>query len=268
MPLYLDRHDVTGQTPEDVAEAHRRDLAVQARYGVTYLSYWFDIEGQRVNCLVDAPDAETAMRVHSEAHGQLANKIIPVDPAAVALFLGRATDPPQLPIRESATRTLIFTDMVGSTEHIDRFGDAAGIEMLRQHDQLVKEVLSQHGGRIVKHTGDGFMLVFDMPAPGLNFAIALQRQLAARPSDAHPLRVRIGIHTGEPVAEGDQLFGAAVNMAARLCSHAEAGGILVSHVVMELTNNHGFSFRERGLARLKGFAEPVAVADVVWQPQR
>jgi class 3 adenylate cyclase len=265
MPVYLDRHDVTGQTVEDVVEAHRRDLSVQGRYGVSYLTYWFDIEGQRVNCLVDAPDAESAMRVHQEAHGQLANKIILVDPAAVELLLGRVVDPSQLPIAEPATRTLIFTDMVDSTAHITRFGDAAGIEILREHDQLVKDVLLEYGGRVVNHTGDGFLLVFDLPAPAVRFAITLQRRLAARPRGARPLRVRVGIHTGEPVAEGDQLFGAAVNLAARLCDHARPDGILVSHVVKDLTRDQGFVFVDRGLVRFKGFADPVPIADVVWR---
>ena len=72
MPIFLDRHDLTGLSAADIAEAHRKDLEVQERYGVRFLTYWFDAARGTGFCLIDAPDIKTAMRVHDEAHGDVA----------------------------------------------------------------------------------------------------------------------------------------------------------------------------------------------------
>ena len=87
MPIFLDRHDLSGLTPADIAEAHRKDLEVQGQYGVRFLTYWFDESRGTGFCLIDAPDIETAMRVHDEAHGNVAKDVIEVDLSAVQAFL-------------------------------------------------------------------------------------------------------------------------------------------------------------------------------------
>src|SRR6476659_43362 len=89
----MDRHDLRGAKPEDVAEAHRRDIDIQDRHGVKYMAYWFDENNGAAFCLVHSPDPATTERVHREAHGQIPNAIIPVDLAAVEAFLGRISDP-------------------------------------------------------------------------------------------------------------------------------------------------------------------------------
>ena len=78
MPIFMDRHDVWETTAADVAEAHRKDLEVQDRYGVKFLTYWFDESRGTIFCLVDAPDKESAECVHREAHGLVADEIYPV----------------------------------------------------------------------------------------------------------------------------------------------------------------------------------------------
>src|SRR3712207_8593065 len=93
MPIFLDRHDLTGLTAADIAEAHRKDLELQGRYGVRFLTYWFDDSRGTAFCLIDAPDIATAMRVHDEAHGAIARDVIEVDLSAVEAFLGRVSDP-------------------------------------------------------------------------------------------------------------------------------------------------------------------------------
>ena len=97
MPIFLDRHDnLKGLTAADIAEAHRKDLEIQERYGVHFLTYWFDEARGTDFCLVDAPDVATAMRVHDEAHGDVAKNVIEVDLSAVEAFLGRVSDPAPL----------------------------------------------------------------------------------------------------------------------------------------------------------------------------
>jgi hypothetical protein len=122
MPIFMDRHDMRGSTAENIAEAHRKDLEIQDKYGVKYMTYWYDPERSTGFCLVEAPDAETAEHVHREAHGQIASDIIAVDLAAVEAFLGRINDPRHAagtaaPEMGAGLRAVMFTDIVGSTEN-------------------------------------------------------------------------------------------------------------------------------------------------------
>ena len=97
MPIFMDRHDMRGMTAEDVAAAHHKDLNIQDQYGVKYMTYWFDRDRGTNFCLIKAPDAATAERVHRESHGQIATDIIAVDLALIEAFLGRIGDPKMTP---------------------------------------------------------------------------------------------------------------------------------------------------------------------------
>ena len=94
MPIYMDRHDAEGATLEGCANLHKKDLAIQGKYGVRFITYWVDEARAKAFCLVDAPSKDALQKAHDEAHGQIANEIIEVDPAMVEAFLGRAMDPP------------------------------------------------------------------------------------------------------------------------------------------------------------------------------
>ena len=166
MPIFLDRHDLTGLTAADIAEAHRKDLEVQERYGVRFLTYWFDEARGTGFCLIDAPDIATAMRVHDEAHGDVAKDVIEVDLSAVEAFLGRVSDPaptgPEARVTfDTALRAIMFTDIVDSTGITARLGDIRAVEMVRAHDAMVRRALKDSHGREIKHTGDGIMASFD-----------------------------------------------------------------------------------------------------------
>ncbi len=216
MPIFMDRHSMPGLTAEQIAEGHRKDLEVQDRYGVKYMTYWWDSERSTGFCLVDAPDAAAAACVHREAHGNVALDIIPVDLAAVMAFLGRIGDPRAapggaVPAIDPGLRAVMFTDIVGSTEMTARLGDAAALDLVRVHDALVRRGLDAHRGREVKHTGDGMMASFNEVADAVRAAADIQRRFAAYNADAsESLSVRIGIHAGEPVADHNDLFGSTV----------------------------------------------------------
>jgi class 3 adenylate cyclase len=267
VPTYMDRHDNVDITPEELAQAHMADLAVQAKHGTSYLSYWFDPSDRAVFCLVDAPSREAAEAVHREAHGEMASKIIEVEGHLVKNFLGSIpAHPPGEAYVESAFRTILFTDIVGSTDMTTRLGDAKAMELVRTHDLIVRGELAAVGGDEVKHTGDGIMASFPSVARAIQCAIAIQQAFDAQQSGAeHPILVRIGVSAGEPVAEHDDLFGAAVQLAARACDHAAAGSILVSTAVRELCVGKGFTFESRGPYELKGFEELVPLYEVVWR---
>jgi class 3 adenylate cyclase len=167
--------------------------------------------------------------------------------------------------------TILFTDVEGSTALTDRVGDAAARQLLREHERITREALTAHGGSEVKTMGDGFMASFGSATSALECAIALQRAFAERNESAEePIKVRIGLNAGEPIAEDDpggrgDLFGTAVNMAARIASKADAGEILVADVVRQLVAGKEFLFADRGDTELRGFEDPVRLYEVRWQ---
>ncbi len=263
MPLYMDIHNVPGATPEALKAAHDADVAVQDKHHVCYHKYWLNEAAGKVFCLVEAPNAEAASAVHQEAHGLLAEKIIEVDPdMADGLFgpgvvngAGAVLLPDQLGTRDSGVRSVLFTDIVGSTEMCSKHGDDAAILMLDIHDRIVRTAVSANNGREVKHTGDGIMAAFNSAASAVKSACAIQGQLgdhnAAGPD--LPVVVRIGISAGEPVEQAADLFGSTVQLAARLCAQAEPGQVLVSNVVADLCIGKNLKFVDAGECELKGF---------------
>jgi class 3 adenylate cyclase len=260
LPLYLDRHDLDGVSAVDVAAAHEMDLDIQEKHNVRYLSYWFDYQRQRAFCLVDAPNPDTAERVHRESHGLIPLDIIEVQQDQVEEFLGAA---PHFQAGEayeaSAFRTIFFTDIVGSTELTQRLGDAGAMKVLRRHDDAVRDALREWRGREIKHTGDGIMASFTSASRAVGCALAIQERFAepaATDADSS-IQMRIGISAGEPVTEKGDLFGTAVQLAARLCASADPGGILVSHAVRELCAGKALEFDAARDLELRGFAEAV-----------
>jgi class 3 adenylate cyclase len=264
--FFMDRHDFAGgTTADDVAAAHARDLDVQERYGVHYRSYWFDYARQSAFCLIEAPSAEAAAAVHREAHGNMANEMIVADPEQVARFLG-GTDDPLLAGRTagSAFRVIMFTDVEDSTGLGQRLGDDAARAVIRMHDDIVRAALARHGGREVKHLGDGIMAAFTAATDALRAALEIQQGLErADEAGTAPPRVRIGLSAGEPVVEGEDLFGAAVQAAARLCGEASPGTVLVAGAVADLAAGKGFTFGARQDRQLRGFTEPMAACTVL-----
>jgi class 3 adenylate cyclase len=148
----------------------------------------------------------------------------------------------------------------------ERLGDAKAREVLRTYERIVRDALRAHGGSEVKTTGDGFMASFTSATRALECAIGMQRAFAAHNESAEePIRVRIGLNAGEPIAEKEDLFGTAVNMAARIAAQAEGGEILVANVVRELAAGKGFLFVDRGEVTIRGFEEPVRLYEVRWR---
>ena len=161
----------------------------------------------------------------------------------------------------SGFQTILFTDLEASTALTQRLGDEGAQELLRGHNATVRAALGEHGGREVKHTGDGIMAAFPSAVAAVSAALAIQGALASGASDRE-VRVRVGVNAGEPIAEDGDLFGTAVQLAARVTDHAEPGQILVSNVVRELCAGKGFEFASAGESTLRGFSEPVALFEV------
>ena len=261
MALFLDRHNVPGATAAEVAAAHELDLALQDKYHVRYVTYWFDEGEGSVFCLAEGPDRESLEAVHRDAHGLVADNIIEVGEGPINAFLGDVPrHPPGEPYVESAVRAIVFTDLCDSTQQTQELGDQGFMVFLREHDEIVRTALRDRSGREVKHTGDGIMASFASVAAAVEAGLDMQRCLRRRNADAdRPLHIRIGISAGEPVTEGDDLFGATVQLSARLCAVASRGGIAVSNAVRELCLGKSLGFDSMGNFELKGFPEPVPV---------
>jgi class 3 adenylate cyclase len=168
---------------------------------------------------------------------------------------------------QSGLLTIMFTDIEASTAMTRRLGDEGAQKLLRDHNDIIRAALLEHGGREVKHTGDGIMASFGGASEALKCASIIQRSFEAR-NEREPesrVRVRIGLNAGEPVAEDEDLFGTAVQVAARICTRAEPGQILVANVVRELAAGKQFLFADHGDVVLRGFEDPVRLFDLKWR---
>jgi class 3 adenylate cyclase len=273
----MDIHNLPeGTTPEDVAKAHAKDMETQRKYGVEYTKYWVNESGKKIFCLVHAPNAEAAECVHREAHGLMAEKIIEIQPELLEGFLGgvetNSAGAAILPdagsdARDPGIRAIVFTDVVNSTTLTQLLGDEAALAVLGIHDTIVRDALSALGGREIKHTGDGIMASFISPANAVRCAIQIQRELDkhAKTNPDRSLKVRVGAAAGEPVEQHNDLFGTTVQLASRLCTHAQPEQILVSNAIAELCLGKGLLFEDLGEVTLKGFGSPVRAHAAAWK---
>ena len=255
----MDRHDVAGISADDVARLHASDAALAGKHDVQFLSHWFDVDHGGAFCIARAPDRANLEAVHRESHGNVPHEIIDVSEDAVLRFLGKVRDPAGEREVANPFRTVLFTDLEGSTALLDRLGTSDYLTLLGEHDLIIRQALVRSQGREVKHTGDGLMASFDVVPGALTCALAIQAGFDTRNErgGSPDLRVRVGLAAGEPVDHNDDLFGGTVNLASRLCDAAEPGSILVSDAVYEIGSGEGFVFERLAHRELKGFSGPI-----------
>ena len=178
--------------------------------------------------------------------------------AAMRTFLGGASTP------APSTVTLLFSDMVASTELLQQLGDSVASEIFRDHTALLTRAVATHRGTFIKQMGDGILATFTAASAAVRCAVAVRAEIVARNMAAPTaLRVRIGLAAGEPIADGDDLFGSVVHLAARVCTAARPDEVLVTDTVYHLVDAKGFRFGPARSVRLKGFAQPVRVRPVL-----
>src|SRR5205823_4267033 len=173
----------------------------------------------------------------------------------------RASALPEGSETDRALATVMFSDIVSSTERVAQIGDRRWRDVLDRHDALIRDELRRHGGREVKTTGDGFLALFDAPARAIRCAVEIRDALHADGID-----VRIGLHSGEVELRGGDVGGIAVHLGARIAATAAAGEVVVSSTVKDLVAGSGIGFADRGERALKGVPDRwrlFAVADAV-----
>lgn len=167
--------------------------------------------------------------------------------------------------------TILFTDMIGSTDMTHAMGDAAAQDVIRAHNTIVRNALSQNRGKEVKHTGDGIMASFDEAIDAVRASIQIQRAVKAHNQKwtKQPLHLRIGMNTGEPIIEENDYFGATVQVAARVCAAAGMDQIWIGPATHEqVSRASDISLFSHGAQRLKGVRDEQTLHEVVWNGER
>jgi AraC-like DNA-binding protein len=228
MPIYMDRHDIKGVTPEKVAAIHQQDLKIEHKYGCRALTYWFDEKRGTAFCLIEAPEKEAVVKMHGEAHGQVPNRIIEVENRIVEIFLGRIQDPESDLVAGSANFP-VFEDpafrivMALQIKNAARITAAMGLKKALKHFKelhvLSDQTIHRYSGRKADHAGYGIIASFTSPVDAVNCAAGLAEKIKTfnhRTAD-QPIRVALGLAAGEPVTNSNTLFGETIQLAGRLC---------------------------------------------------
>jgi class 3 adenylate cyclase/tetratricopeptide (TPR) repeat protein len=171
---------------------------------------------------------------------------------------------------ETTTVTVLFTDVVGSTSLRQHQGETAAQAIMNAHNEIMRQQIGEHSGQEVKTSGDSFMVAFDSARRAVECAVGVQRALHNynRRHPVHPVKVRIGLHTGEAIRDGHDLFGTSVDAAARIMAKADGEQILVSDILKAVLGaSKDFGFKNPKRVRLKGFAEGWRLWEVAWRSE-
>ena len=201
---------------------------------------------------------------HQASVGHKAGAATSVDEVAATVGSERPSLRPAA--APDGTVTVLFTDIEASTRLNERVGDVRWRELLRAHHEIVREQVHQHGGFEVKSQGDGFMIAFPSARRAVQCARAIQAEIESRLAEHPdgPIRLRIGLHTGEALREEADFYGKNIVLAARIADQARGGEILASRVVKELTESAGdVSFENERELELDGLSGTHRVYNVV-----
>jgi len=246
MPIYMDIHIIPGVTAKNVAEAHVKDLAMQDHHNCKCMTYWIDEKRDSVFCLIDAPDKDAVIELHSKAHGLIPNKIIEVSSKVVDSFLGRIFDPPDAAVNESglkvfsdaALRTLLVTTIDDISLMELRMGKEKANELVQQLNSIIRKKITEFEGHEAEHKGNGFIVSFTSAANALSSALAIKKDMPLKVAKESGLKM--SLNAGEPIANSNVLFGDTIQMATNLCAVNRSGYIAITSVVQEIVSRELF----------------------------
>jgi class 3 adenylate cyclase len=263
-PGAVARFERNASTPKVAAEIMARNLEIDVRALLPTLNVPTLVVHARGDGLVPVelgrylaahiPGAryvELPLDIHGSWH---ADDYEPLLDAVTEFVAGTKAEPSA----ERTLATVLFTDVVGSTDRAAAVGDRRWRALLDTHDATSARLVGRFGGRVVKHTGDGLLATFDSPGQGVRCARELGAALAAA-----GLPIRAGLHTGEVERRGDDVGGIAVHIAARVAALAGAGQVLVSRTVRDLVVGSELAFADRGSHELKGVPDPWQLYEAV-----
>lgn len=246
MPIYMDVHIVPGVKARNVAEAHRQDLLHQEEYGCNCMTYWIDEGRETVFCLIEAPSKEAVIGMHDKAHGLIPHKIIEVSSSVVESFLGRIYDPSEAETNDEglkvfsdpSLRILLVTKTTDPVLLQYKLGTEKAIELLNEHNRIIRKNLAAFGGREVEHGGSGFILSFNSAANAVSCALAIQNEMPV--ADAETIGFKMSINSGEPIEKSNRLFGDTVQLAEHMCAISKYFRVALACSVKELVAKDHF----------------------------
>ena len=258
MPLFMDFHIVSDITIEEVKEAHIADKSVQDKYGVKYHQFWINKEAGTIFCLIEAPDIESCERVHQEAHGNIACKIVEVEGGFYKLFMG---DSHQLDHGivlaengdlDNAFRFILVIDIWGKTKATDT-RDLPLFIFPDKPNKLIRRIIPSYNGRELKnHNFNEFLAVFDKAHDAVNCALEIQSQFLEHiensPEDSWNITFKMGVGGGQPLTRESDFFEQTIQLSRRLSLAAEESEIMVSNLVRKMS---GFTGHQNQYTQLK-----------------
>jgi AraC-like DNA-binding protein len=241
MAIYMDLHIVPGVNAKDVADAHSMDVLMEKEHSCKCLTYWIDELRGYVFCLIDAPDKESVIELHTRAHGLVPNKIIEVESSLVHAFLGRITDPENAYVTDNGLMILDDTSYrIIMNLQLDDYillqqkaGTEKAMQLMQQFKTIAKNEILKNNGREVANESNEMIASFVEGGKAFAAALAIQQQL----SDHADANLRISLHAGEPVMQSDKLFGDTVQMLKRLNMFNRTEPIVITSGIRELLDN-------------------------------
>ena len=253
MPIYMDRHDVPDSiTPETLAELHQEDLKIEHKFGCRGFTYWFNDDKKTAFCLIEAPSKQSIIDMHNEAHGDVPNSIIEVEPNIVASFLGRISDPDKAIntklniINDTAFRVIMLIETSNYLKRIE--GNQFSIFTQKFHNS-VNKTLKQFEGRIVKQDNTSYLVSYKSVSNAILCALKIQSNIKyiTPKFDTSYRKLKIGLACGVPVTNKDGFFEDTITLSTRMCEIIKEQIVVSAEVkaLYESEYRHAYIDKER-----------------------
>ncbi|MGJ5643401.1 nickel-binding protein [Formosa sp. S-31] len=238
MPIFMDRHDVSENVSAEIlAEIHQEDLKIEKDFNCKGFTYWFDGKRKHVFCLIEAPNKEAIEDMHRQAHGDVPNTIIEVEPDIVESFLGRISDPENKKntslniIEDSAFRILMVVKVNSTLQHNTK---TTNKNYTKELNNCINDLIQQNQGTLVKKRTNYYLISFTSAAQAVSCALRLN--LAMKPKHCSDTILKIGIASGDPVTNKAEIFEDTIMLTNQLCEHVDSE-ITITYEVKTLYEN-------------------------------
>ena len=253
MPIYMDRHEVSeSTTPEDLATIHQEDLKIERDFSCRGFTYWYDDGRKHVFCLIEAPNKKAIEDMHRQAHGDVPNSIIEVNPTIVSSFLGRITDPEKAQdtelniINDSAFRVIM---VIETSNYLNRIEANQFSIFTQKFHSSVTKTINQFEGSIVKQNNNAYLISFKSVTNAIFCALKVQSNFKyiTPKFDGHQRILNIGIDAGAPVTTKENIFEETITLATRMCEIVKHQIVISQEIqsLYESENRNAFIDREQ-----------------------
>lgn len=249
MPIYMDIHDTTEATVEDVAADHQRDFALQDKFNCKFIYFWHDIPNNTGFCVFEAPDKESVFNLHNASHGHTPNQIIEIELSEVEFFLGKVADiawsknnsPFDGYINDKVHRTIMYLEIMNPLSLKLQINNNKLVDLLNRQNKLIKESFLKFESNVISWENDSILTSFLSEENAINCATEIQNKISIYSKEENiKSSVSIGLSFGAPVTQSDELFGDVINLAKKLGYAAGENRILISSSLGKVYNELKF----------------------------